>query len=731
VHMALWSKITSSALVIVIGALTSVLFILNQGSILRQEVEEYPRGSTQIYLYGVPEERAADVLAVLGEFSEDATSAVVRVDHELADVDGTVTGMRVGVATASEAPPSLALSFLGTPLFGTGQIEDLVSADPAASIGLDANAADVIHDVPELVFAPRITVVQLARLVESSGTINGTYRVVGGGEERLTQLASALEPVTGLSSEHMLTPLRGQNTDGGLTAGLLGGFVIAAALLLLLVLVFEAVRAFRVLGVHLLFGRSRWGFAFSLFRPVVVAVVVAAGLSMVLTLAMAPGYELNLTMLGAVWSAATVGALPSLGCLAIAVVALVAIKPVDAILGRFSKRLLLGVLAGFYVVAVAGFTVTFVYLDGPIKEAAALADVRESWSAVADQQILYHTSAGQDQASFTGQSSEYQRDFYEWYSAIADDPGVSLVNTQHFDQSVINAWSGVYASVPEQPFWYVAASPNYLAAQGFTVNADLVARAEAGERVFLIPDTWDDSTQAAMRGWLTEKSDISYEPSIRTAFFDDRIVSFEGYRPAEPLFSWSTDPAGRQGATDAVILVTTPENMVPFESESLVAVGLDNSYVKLDGDAATSYTSPSYLAPFHLDDNQVEFLPVSDFVAGLTKTIQSVLQLFGAVILFLSLFCLIMLVALTKLYSTTYREALAVKRMLGYSFVSIFAPALALIGVVGVVATTTAALSLSKSAVLGNTIMLAAQLIVFVFLACRYSRLQLSTTLNE
>ena len=214
-------------------------------------------------------------------------------------------------------------------------------------------------------------------------------------------------------------------------------------------------------------------------------------------------------------------------------------------------------------------------------------------------------------------------------------------------------------------------------------------------------------------------------------FFDDRIVSFEGYRPAEPLFSWSTDPAGRQGATDAVILVTTPENMVPFESESLVAVGLDNSYVKLDGDAATSYTSPSYLAPFHLDDNQVEFLPVSDFVAGLTKTIQSVLQLFGAVILSLSLFCLILLVALTKLYSTTYREALAVKRMLGYSSFSIFAPALALIGVVGVVATTTAALSLSKSAVLGNTIMLAAQLIVFVFLARRYSRLQLSTTLNE
>ena len=730
-HMALWSKVTSIALVIVIGALTSVLFVLNQGNSLGEEVEKYPRGSSQIYLYDVSEERAAGVLAVLGEFRDADGTAVVRVDNELADADGTLTGMRIGVATGSVAPPSLTLSFLGTALFDTGRIEELVSADPAASIGLDVNAADVIHDVPELAFAPRITVVQLARLVEASGTINGTYRVLGAGEERLTQLVSALEPVTGLSSEQMLTPLRGQSTDNGLAAGLLQGFVIAAALLLLLVLVFEAVRAFRVLGVHLLLGRSRWGFAFSLFRPVVIAVVVAVGLTSVLALAMARGYALNLTLLAALWSAATVGALPALGCVAIAVTVLVAIKPVDAILGRFSKRLLLTVLAGFYVLAVAGFTATFIYLDGPIKEAGTLANVRESWSAVADQQILYRTSAGEDQASFTGQSSQYQHDFYDWYSSVANDLGVSLVNTQHFDQTVLDGWSGVYASVPEEPFWYVAASPNYLTAQGFQVDADLVTRAEAGERVFLIPDTWADSTQATMRGWLTEESTISYEPSIRTAYFDDRVVGFESYHPAAPLFSWSTDPAARQGATDAVILLTTPENMVPFESESLVAVGLENSYVKLDAGAATTYANPSYLARFHRDDNQVEFLPVADFVAGLTKSIQTVLQLFGAVILVLCVFCLIMLVALTKLYSTTYREAVAVKRMLGYSTVRISAPALALIAVVGVVGVAAAAVSLSKSAVLGTSILFAAQLILFALLARHYARLQLSTTLNE
>ncbi|MDQ1124190.1 hypothetical protein [Microbacterium trichothecenolyticum] len=671
------------------------------------------------------------MLTILGDFSRSTASAVVRVDDQLSGPDGTITGMRIGVLSTSPAAPTLDLTFLGTTLISHAQITDLLAAQPAASIGLDANSADVIADVPSLRFAPRVSMVQLTHLVETSKTINGTYRIAGADAEQVGELATTLESRTGVSAERLLAPLRGQSSDSGLIAGLLLGVLAAATVLLLLLLVFEAVRAFRVLGVHLLLGRSRWDVAFAQYRSVIIAALATGALSVGLVLLMAPGYAPTPTLLGAAAGAAAVGALPCLGCVAVGAFLLISVKPVDAILGRFSKRVLVSALAGFYILAIGALTATLVYLDGPLKEAGTLADVSQSWSAVGEERILYRTAAGEDQASFTGQSSEYQQDFYDWYRAIAGESGVQLINTQYFDQSVLDGWSGVFSSVPHQPFWYVAASPSALTAEGFPLSDDVVARAEAGERVFLLPDTWDDATRTAMQGWLTQKSEISYEPAIRTEYFDARAVGFEDYAPGTPLFSWSTEPEGRDGIVEAAILVTTPENMVPFESESLAAVGLQNSYVKLSPDAAARYATPSFFATFHLADNDVTFLPVSEFVAGLTKSIQSVLQLFGAVILLLGVFSLLMLAALTKLYATTHREAVAVKSMLGYRPLRIFMTAFALVGIVGAVAIAAAVVSSSTTAILGNVLIFAAQLMLFFVLARAYARLRLSSVLTE
>lgn len=729
---ALWTQMMTMALVFVIGALTSVLFVVNQGDALRDRVaENYPENSTRLSLFDVSEDRTDDVLTAFDEFSRSTGSAVVRVDDQLSGADGSISGMRIGVLSASPAASALDLTFLGTTLISDSQITDLLAAQPAASIGLDANSADVIANIPALRFAPQMSMVKMAHLVETSKTINGTYRIVGADAEQVRELATTLESLTGVSAGRLLAPLRGESSDSGLTAGLLLGLLLAATVLLLLLIVFEAVRAFRMLGVHLLLGRSRWDVALAQYRSVIIATLVTGVLALGLVLLMAPGYALTPTLLGAAAGTAAVGALPCLGCIAVGAIILISVKPVDAILGRFSKRLLVGALTGFYILAIGGLTATLVYLDGPLKEAGTLADVSQTWSDVGEERILYSTSAGEDQASFTGQSTQYQRDFYDWYRTIADEPGVQLVNTQYFDQSVLDGWLGVFSSVPRHPFWYVAASPSALAAQGFSLSDDVVARANAGERVFLLPHTWDDATRTAMQGWLTQKSDISYEPAIRTEYFNGRVVSFEDYEPGTPLFSWSTEPEGRNGIVDGVILVTTPENMVPFESESLAAVGLQNSYVKLSPDAATHYTTPSFFAAFHLVDNDVTFLPVSDFVAGLTKSIQTILQLFGAIILLLGIFSLLMLAALTRLYATTHREAVAVKAMLGYHPLRIFATALALIGVVGAVGIAVAVVSSSTTAIIGNILALVAQLILFLLLTQAYARARLSSALTE
>ena len=194
---------------------------------------------------------------------------------------------------------------------------------------------------------------------------------------------------------------------------------------------------------------------------------------------------------------------------------------------------------------------------------------------------------------------------------------------------------------------------------------------------------------------------------------------------------WNVDPTLAQRAIDPVVLILTPENMIPFESESLAAVGLENSYVKLSAAAAANFTDPAYLAQFSLADNKPEFLPVSSFIAGLKKTIQDFLGLFATVAVFLCVFCLILLVTLMKLFSTTYRESLAVKRMLGHSLSRLFAPTIIVVGAAGALAVGSAILAQSTSAVLANVVMLIIQSLMIAFLGRRYSRLQISSTLKE
>lgn len=729
--MSNFSRIVSILLVLLISAITSVLFSLSQGAALGRLVEQYPVGGVEIHLSEVPGDRSSEILAKMSEVAEK-NGAIVRADPEISDTDGSLIGMRVGlVANSQSLPKELDLEFLGTKILSASALASLLTAEPSKSIGLDSTSADVLSTVPELMFSPRLAVLQLSRLIETSGTINGTYRVLGINEAQVDDLMTSLEPITGLSAESMLTALRGQQSDGGIAQIMLQGFAIAATVLLLLVLVFEAVRAFTRFGVHTLLGRSRTSYALSLFRPVLLAAAAGAVLSISMTLFFAKGYELNTTLVVAASTTAMLGAAVVLTCVFLAMSVLLLTKPVNAIRGRHPKKILLAALVGFYLLSAAGFAATFVALDGPLQEARTLTNVNQAWAEVSDQRILYREAPGANQSSFTGQSSEHAQDVYDWYSSIADQPGVALVNSQHYGQEVLDRWSGVYDSVPEQPFWYVAASPSYLAAQGFILSSDLIARAENGERLYFLPNSMSHPSETALREWIIEDTLVDYEPSITTKYLSNPATSFEPYLPETPLFLWNTDPDLPQRSTDPVILVLTPENMVPFESESLNAVGLENSYVKLSSDAAERYVALDYLAKFNLDDNAPEYLPVEEFVAGLKKTIQDFMLLFGAVAGFLGIFSLIMVLTLVQLFSNMYREALAVKRMLGVSLARLFMPLLVLVLVSWTVAATAVVLLQSTSGIMACLVMLAAQVAVLGFLTRRYSRLQINSTLKE
>ncbi|MEZ5213879.1 MAG: hypothetical protein R2692_03385 [Microbacterium sp.] len=143
------------------------------------------------------------------------------------------------------------------------------------------------------------------------------------------------------------------------------GCVIAAVILLLLVLVVEALRSFPVLGVHLR-RTVHMGFRDQMFRPVL---LIGGGGSTVDASTVGLAGLSQRDPLGGGMSRVA-GAYPCWH-VAVAVFVITSTKPVNAILGRYSKRVLLWTLGGLYVAAIAGFAFMLVYIDGPTRRPAS------------------------------------------------------------------------------------------------------------------------------------------------------------------------------------------------------------------------------------------------------------------------------------------------------------------------------------------------------------------------
>lgn len=396
--------------------------------------------------------------------------------------------------------------------------------------------------------------------------------------------------------------------------------------------------------------------------------------------------------------------------IALGALVLLSVRPVAAIRNRVSKKALLAVIAVVYVLASAGLVAGAHALDAPMNEVSKLGQVNARWGRYDSLRLLYKDSRGTNHTESSGTSGDHMREVYDWYTSIEGRDGVYIANTRHFDAGLLAQWKGLYEQVPEQAFWYFIVSPNYLKDQGFDLDQDTVARAKAGERMFLIPDTMDAAEQERIRGYLTETS-MKYKDwnsNIHTTFMDTGKIGFATYHPSTPLFTWSDDLSQPAETTDPVILVATGADMTPFEAESLGATGLTNSYIKLGETAARQYTTPEYLAEYRLEDNNPIYRPASDFIAGLRKSLTEFIQLFGGIALLAALFQLIGMATLCRVYAVTYRETIAVKRLLGYSLTGIFAPAFVMVAVVS-------AISILATVLLGSTAGSIAAAATFVF----------------
>lgn len=671
------------------GALFSAVFADNIDDTYVQELKAFPSNSQKFWMRNVPEERNYDVLGYLGQASDEYGLFISCTDSVMV-TEGTDThgaGFAVGVMGDVDALGEQATyTFLGQKVFDAQLLKDLITnEDRAKTIGVDISSLDSLAEIPHFRFGTNIVIRNLDNLVEQTGTVNGEYRIVGLDANEEAEFFAELGESSGLAPESFNKQLSGGATEAGLYRVMLLGLFIANSILLLVVLAIVVVQLLPVMGRLLLLGWSRAKCVWQTFKPIVATAFVSIILFPAFGYVWANGTVNSLTYYSTMVGAGILSFGITLLLMGIASVIAFSLSPIAAIRNRIPKKLLLAGTFALYALSSTGVVAVSIIIDGPMEEISTNAQIVRAWDSVSDEYILSNNSIGEDSASFSMQSKKYDQDFYDWYSSIADKDGVSLIATNRYTrQWVYEVYeAGGYEHTFEGDYWYFVASPSYLERVGVKVDDDVIAKARAGVRVYLIHESVDSDERKRLEDFLREDAtDYFAEDDIPTVFNEKQEFLFVTYANDTPLFTWSVDTTQDMYTTAPLIYLATPENMRFFESESLSGQDLDSSYIKLSREAAEKYTTPEYFRQFDLDDNNPVFLSVRDHVDGLQKTLWTTIEWFGGVLLGVTLLMLASLFMGLSLFRYAYSERISVRRFMGESLTSVYRPLFIAIAIV-------------------------------------------------
>lgn len=196
------------------------------------------------------------------------------------------------------------------------------------------------------------------------------------------------------------------------------------------------------------------------------------------------------------------------------------------------------------------------------------------------------------QFNFNGDINKFRRDCYEWYKSIEGNEGVYIVNTAYYDDELLQTWkeNKIYNITPADSFWYFTVSPTYLSKMGISLEQKYMDAAVKGVRLYMIPDTLNNSEREKMAAYLKEDAVKEVQTSsIKTEFTENQQVQIITYTPNDTThnFTWPSDKGQPTTETAPVIYVCTAENMKYFENESLISTGVD-SYIKFENSSIMS-----------------------------------------------------------------------------------------------------------------------------------------------
>lgn len=691
-----------------------------------QTVETYAEGNSPFFIHNQPQEKNSEILRDIQRSADETHSLIIRYDP----LNSTNSaGLRLGLY-GDAIHKDYSLTFLGNTLLSAQQIEKLYHAPANASIGVDKAQADVLNAVPEIYGMARFSAVKLSDMVDTSHTVNGTYGIVS---DNPKAFITKLSQYSGISPEKLQTRLAGISFEPMLLTRYVLVFLIVSWILLVFVLSVGVFQKLPQLGVVSLLGWSRKEYALELMFPIVIAGVCSIPFAAYLLHLFLAGFTFTTPVLVLLvrFSAMSI-TLIVIAC-AIASISIFTTLPIDAIRQRFNHKLLAALIVIFYILANAGSVLALYSFDGPYFEMQTNAEIQQRWKNVENLYILRSQQNGNDFLAISGHSEEVEKDWYNWYRSIEGREGVYLINTMYYSPLLLQQYKEdkTYTQVPDQPFWSMTASPNYLKRIGLSVPQKAISDAKSGQRIYLIPSQWSASRKAITLKMLTESDQQEGKTIITNAYSRNPQSRVIEYTAPSPLFVWNTQRGVQSTSRDVVIKLTTSENMTSFEDESLAAPGLENSYFKLDSTAYRQFANQKYFAGYHLDDNRPEFLTVANFIAGIQKSLKETLILFGAIIAFIFFIEVIMLFGLIRLFVQLRSRQIAVKRLLGYSLTSIYMLPMLCVLITCTLSLIASIILRSTSAVVMLSILTLVQILICLWQAQRSAHDQVNTIIKS
>lgn len=724
----------ASALLLLLALVITALFSSLRASGYENAITSYLNQGKGFTISDVNPDQSAQVQGYLEARVTQDQAILIRADQKLSAVDGSSSGIHLGLLANPDQLDQLAeLNYLGVSVLNSKNVTSLLEAEEGKTLGLYTVEENSLQKLPEVIFGPNLSVGKLSDVVEETDTVNGQYFLYGLSEDEFSSFIQELSAVSGISQDKLLNPLSGNHQTASLWPVFILISLVSVVALLVLVLFISISQRSHELGTYLILGWSKTAYLLTAAKPLLYTLIPAALLTALGNWFSLREFGVSLTLLPSLFH-------PLLLTFAIATLSfllsslpLLGMKPIHAVRGFRPQKLFVSLLALGFVASTAGLYTTASFLDAPLKEVEKMTTVQKEWDRVADQHILYSHTAGSDEASFTGQSTNYAEDFYRWYASIEKENGVSLVNSFYADQELLNQWRSLGEEAPYREFWYMAASPSYLEKIGLEVSEEALRRAESGEQVFLLPEHFSSQDQSSFTHWLEAEAQRKgrAEQNISTAFTQNPRTHVQSYASDQPIFTWGTDPRTGFLSSDVVIYIATAANMTYFESESLAASGLADSYVKLSEEAVQKYTSQAYLEAFGLADNQPVFISSQSFVAGLQKSIYQYLQIFGTVTLLLGLLVVLALAAFTTLYSLIFRNQIAVSRLLGHPLWSSFKLAFLLVSLVNALGFLLMFLVSSKVGLLLSCLMLLGQPALLYVLSRKFAYSHMVSLIKE